>query len=75
MRRQKEIAYSKVEMSESTVVRLKSQLDFAEKKLKELESSYSDLQSQSQTSIITSTKTAELLRKIETLSALTDSNR
>jgi nucleoprotein TPR len=75
MRRQKEIAYTKTEMAEATVQRLESQLKFMEAQYEEVKAKLSQNQQDSHYSVMTSAKQAELLRKVETLSALTDSNR
>ena len=75
MRRQKEIAYSKTEMAEATVQRLESQLQFTQKQFQELKERLNQTEQTSHYSVLTSAKQTELLRKVETLSALTDSNR
>ncbi|CAL8104152.1 unnamed protein product [Orchesella dallaii] len=75
LRREKEIAKTKTEMAEATSSRYESQIQHLEKQIEQLKRELSELQDRSHVSIITSAKQADLLRKVETLSALTDSNR
>ena len=75
LRREKEIAKTKAEMAQTTADRLQSQLNFLEQQHKELQKQLQEVQDRSHVSVITSAKQADLLRKVETLSALTDSNR
>jgi len=77
LRREKEVLQQRLELSESSVSRLevevngwKRRCEEASHKLKETTSGGGG-----QVEIITSSRQAELLRKVETLSALTDSNR
>lgn len=75
LRREKEIASTKTEMTEATCARYENQVKHLEKQIADLKKEMSELQDSSHVSIITSAKQADLLRKVETLSALTDSNR
>ncbi|ODN06320.1 Nucleoprotein TPR [Orchesella cincta] len=75
MRREKEIAKTKTEMAEATSSRYENQIIHLQKQIEDLKRELSELQDTSHVSIITSAKQADLLRKVETLSALTDSNR
>lgn len=75
LRREKEIAKTKTEMAEAACSRFENQIKHSEKQMEELKKELSELRDSSHVSIITSAKQADLLRKVETLSALTDSNR
>jgi len=65
---------SKLEATQATNQRLESQHKYLQSQFDECQKELKNLQEGSQVSIITSAKQAELLRKVETLSALTDSN-
>ncbi|CAG7834925.1 unnamed protein product [Allacma fusca] len=75
LRREKEIARTKTDMAQTASQRLESQVSYLERQLEESQRQLKEIQDKSHVSVITSAKQAELLRKVETLSALTDSNR
>lgn len=75
MRREKEIQKTKAEMAEAESARKDGYAKHMEKINEDLKRQLSEARDSSHVSIITSAKQADLLRKVETLSALTDSNR
>nr|XP_050852779.1 nucleoprotein TPR-like isoform X1 [Vespula vulgaris] len=75
LRREKDLAVAKFDVLRAENLRLKSQADVAEKRLKETETLLNSEREKSEIDVVTTSKHAELLRKIETLNAITDSNR
>ncbi|XP_057373674.1 nucleoprotein TPR-like [Daphnia carinata] len=75
LRREKEIAISRSEVQEAETQRLKTQLEQAERNLNEAQTNLQQERERSATSALTSEKHTEMLRRLETLNALTDSNR
>ncbi|KAI9556759.1 Nucleoprotein TPR [Daphnia sinensis] len=75
LRREKEIAISRSEVQEAETQRLKTQLEQAERSLSEAQTNLQQERERSATSALTSEKHTEMLRRLETLNALTDSNR
>ncbi|XP_032788122.2 nucleoprotein TPR isoform X2 [Daphnia magna] len=75
LRREKEIAISRSEVQEAETQRLKTQLEQAERNLSEAQANLHQERERSATSALTSEKHTEMLRRLETLNALTDSNR
>jgi nucleoprotein TPR len=69
------LIHQRLELSLASQSRLECQLRSSETKCEEYRRQLDDLSKDTQVSVITSAKQAELLRKVETLSALTDSNR
>lgn len=75
LRREKDIALSKYEVLRTENLRLKSQQEYLDKQLKEAKESLLVEQERMEASSVTAVKHSELLRKLETLNAITDSNR
>lgn len=75
LRREKDLALAKSDVLREENLRLKSQTEVAEKRLKETEILLNSEREKSEINVMTTSKHAELLRKVETLNAITDSNR
>lgn len=75
LRREKDLAMAKSDVLRAENLRLKSQAEVAEKRLKETEALLNSEREKSEIDVMTTSKHAELLRKVETLNAITDSNR
>ncbi|XP_045464850.1 nucleoprotein TPR isoform X2 [Harmonia axyridis] len=75
LRQEKDVAVSKSEILEAEHSRLKSQLELVTKQLEELKQVVENERQKSEISVVTAAKHAEVLRKVETLNAITDSNR
>lgn len=73
LRKEKDIAIAKFDILKSENARLKSELQMLQKKLDETQANY--IQRQDEPSLMNNEKHQELLRKVETLNAITDSNR
>lgn len=76
LRKEKDIAVAKFDILRSENARLKSELNLIQKKLDETQLALNSKHiSESDTGSLNSAKHEELLRKVETLNAITDSNR
>lgn len=75
LRREKDLALAKSDVLRAENLRLKSQTEIADKRLKETEILLNSEREKSEISVMTTSKHADLLRKVETLNAITDSNR
>ena len=76
LRKEKDIAIAKFDILRSENARLKSELNLIQKKLDETQLALNSKHiSESDTGSLNSAKHEELLRKVETLNAITDSNR
>lgn len=76
LRKEKDIAVAKFDILHTENARLKSELQLIQKKLEETQSTLSNKGTDdSNTNALNSIKHEELLRKVETLNAITDSNR
>ncbi|XP_011866769.1 PREDICTED: nucleoprotein TPR [Vollenhovia emeryi] len=75
LRREKDLALAKFDVLRTENLRLKSQAEVVEKRLKETETMLNCEREKSEIEVMTTSKHAELLRKVETLNAITDSNR
>ncbi|XP_044260460.1 nucleoprotein TPR isoform X2 [Tribolium madens] len=75
LRQEKDIAVSKAEIMEAEYERLKSQHEMLTKQLEEAKAAVEAERQKSEVSVVTAAKHAEVLRKVETLNAITDSNR
>ena len=75
LRQEKEILSSRVELMQAESARVRSQLDYQVKLLSESEAALKKERSSQSLSMISASKHSELIRKVETLSAVTDSNR
>lgn len=74
LRKEKDITVAKFDILKSENTRLKSELQVIQKKLDETQALYVNRRDD-QSTAINSEKHQELLRKVETLNAITDSNR
>lgn len=75
LRREKDLAVAKFDVLRAENLRVKSQAEALEKRMKEAESLLSSQREESEIDVVTTSKHSELLRKVETLNAITDSNR
>ncbi|XP_012270418.1 nucleoprotein TPR isoform X2 [Orussus abietinus] len=75
LRREKDLTVAKFDVLRAENLRLKSQVEVAERRLKETEALLNTEREKSEIDVVTVSKHAELLRKVETLNAITDSNR
>lgn len=75
LRREKDLALAKSDVLRAENLRMKSQIEVAEKRLKETEILLNSEREKSEINVMTTSKHSELLRKVETLNAITDSNR
>lgn len=75
LRKEKDIAMAKFDILQAETMRLKSQLEIAEKQLDDTKLSLASERERSEVNMVTVNKQSDILRKVETLNALTDSNR
>lgn len=75
LRQEKDISVSKCEILEAEQQRLKSQHELLVKQFEEAKAALEVERQKSEVSVVTAAKHAEILRKVETLNAITDSNR
>ncbi|XP_055837901.1 nucleoprotein TPR isoform X2 [Episyrphus balteatus] len=75
LRKEKDIAVAKFDILKSENVRLVSEHTISQKKIDELNGFLNQERSKFETSSATASRHEEILRKIETLNAITDSNR
>lgn len=75
LRKEKDIAMAKFDILQAETMRLKSQLEIAEKQLDDTKLALAAEREKSEVSMVTVNKQSDILRKVETLNALTDSNR
>lgn len=75
LRQEKDIAANKCEILEAEHLRLKSSQDSMKSQLDEVKAALENERQKSEMSVVASAKHAEVLRKVETLNAITDSNR
>ncbi|XP_055390315.1 nucleoprotein TPR [Condylostylus longicornis] len=75
LRKEKDIAFAKVDILKSENNRLISEQQILQKRIEELNSLLNTERTQSESTLITATRHQEILRKVETLNAVTDSNR
>ncbi|KAB7506415.1 Nucleoprotein TPR [Armadillidium nasatum] len=75
LRKEKEIAYGKVDVTRAEVVRLECQVKLVEDQVKQLNKHLAEEREKNQASIESTGKYAEMMRKVHTLDALADSNR
>ncbi|KAJ8928669.1 hypothetical protein NQ314_018763 [Rhamnusium bicolor] len=75
LRQEKDIAVSKADIMEAEHLRLKSQFDMLSKQLEEAKVAIELDRQKSEVTVVSAAKHAEVLRKLETLNAITDSNR
>lgn len=75
LRQEKDIAVSKCEILDAEKQRLQSLHDSLNKQVEDVKSALEIERQKSEVSVVTAAKHAEILRKVETLNAITDSNR
>ncbi|KAI8426277.1 hypothetical protein MSG28_005163 [Choristoneura fumiferana] len=75
IRKEKDIAMAKSDILQTENMRLKSQLEIAEKQLDSAKLTLAAERESSEVNMVTINKQSDILRKVETLNALTDSNR
>merc|ERR1712045_100330 len=75
LRQEKEILSGRVELMQAESARIHSQLDHQMQLLRESEAALERERSSQSLSMMSASKHSELIRKVETLSAVTDSNR
>nr|CAI5828373.1 unnamed protein product [Callosobruchus analis] len=75
LRQEKDIAISKAEIIEAEHIRLKSQFEVIKKQYEEAKAAVEVERQKQEVSVVSTAKHAEVLRKLETLNAITDSNR
>lgn len=74
LRKEKDIAIAKFDILRSENIRLKSEMQLLQKKLEDSQASLINKPSE-EANVLNSVRHEELLRKVETLNAITDSNR
>ncbi|KAL3869712.1 hypothetical protein ACJMK2_042363 [Sinanodonta woodiana] len=75
LRREKDIAESKLEVVQTEANRLQQKAELAEKHLEEANKVIAEERERSQVSIQTAAQHADLMRKVESINLLTDSNK
>lgn len=75
LRKEKDIAMAKFDILQAETMRLKSQLEITEKQLDDAKLGLAAERERSEVSMVTVNRQSDILRKVETLNALTDSNR
>jgi nucleoprotein TPR len=75
LRKEKDVAMAKFDILQAETMRLKSQLEITEKLLDDTKLALAAERERSEVTMVTVNKQSDILRKVETLNALTDSNR
>ncbi|XP_062561772.1 nucleoprotein TPR isoform X2 [Armigeres subalbatus] len=75
LRKEKDIAVAKFDILRSENVRVQSELMMFQKKLEESQAELATEREKSETGVVTAAKHEDILRKLETFNAITDSNR
>ncbi|XP_058823922.1 nucleoprotein TPR-like isoform X2 [Topomyia yanbarensis] len=75
LRKEKDIAVAQFDILRSENVRVRSELMMFQKKFDEAQAELNTEREKSETGVVTTAKHEEILRKLETLNAITDSNR
>ncbi|OXU24549.1 hypothetical protein TSAR_006499, partial [Trichomalopsis sarcophagae] len=75
LRQEKDLAIAKFDVIKTENTRLKSQIENAEKRIKDLKEMLAREREDTDVSVLTVSKHSEIMRKVETLNAITDSNR
>ena len=75
MQKEKALNAAKYDVLKAETMTLKSQAEVAERRLKETEALLNSEREKLEIDVVTASKHADLLRKVETLNAITDSNR
>lgn len=75
MQKEKALNAARYDVLKAETITLKSQAEVAERRLKETEALLNSEREKLEIDVVTATKHADLLRRVETLNAITDSNR
>ncbi|XP_055705206.1 nucleoprotein TPR isoform X3 [Phlebotomus papatasi] len=75
LRKEKDIAYAEVEVLRAENTRLQAETKIVQKKLDDTNTALVNERTKSEVGIVSATKHEDILRKVETLNAITDSNR
>lgn len=75
LRKEKDLIDAKLDILKAENARLQSENMILQKKMDELKGSFNQERAKSETLVVSATKHEEILRKIENLNAITDSNR
>ncbi|XP_060520751.1 nucleoprotein TPR isoform X2 [Cylas formicarius] len=75
LRQEKDIAVSKADIIEAEHFRLKAQFETVSKQLEEAQTQIEVERQKTEVSVVSAAKHSKVLRKLETLNAITDSNR
>ncbi|XP_033209143.1 nucleoprotein TPR-like isoform X2 [Belonocnema kinseyi] len=75
MQKEKALNAARYDVLKAEMMTLKSQAEVAERRLKETEALLNSEREKLEIDVVTASKHADLLRKVETLNAITDSNR
>ncbi|XP_050326890.1 nucleoprotein TPR [Bactrocera neohumeralis] len=75
LRKEKDLIDAKLDILKAENARLQSENIILQKKMDELKGSFNQERAKSETLVVSATKHEEILRKIENLNAITDSNR
>ncbi|XP_041986202.1 nucleoprotein TPR isoform X2 [Aricia agestis] len=75
LRKEKDIAMAKFDILQAETMRLRSQLEITEKQLDDCKLTLASEREKSEVNMVTVNRQSDILRKVETLNALTDSNR
>uniref|UniRef100_A0A1Q3EXK8 Nucleoprotein TPR n=1 Tax=Culex tarsalis TaxID=7177 RepID=A0A1Q3EXK8_CULTA len=75
LRKEKDIAVAKFDILRSENVRVQSELMMFQKKMEEAQAELTAEREKSETGVVTAAKHEDILRKLETFNAITDSNR
>ncbi|XP_050351441.1 nucleoprotein TPR-like isoform X4 [Nymphalis io] len=75
LRKEKDITIAKFDILQAETMRLRSQLEITEKQLDDCKLTLASEREKSEVSMVTVNKQSDILRKIETLNALLDSNK
>ncbi|XP_055692599.1 nucleoprotein TPR isoform X2 [Lutzomyia longipalpis] len=75
LRKEKDIAYAEVDVLRAENIRITSETKLLQKKLEDMSSALMNERTKSEVEIVSASKHEDILRKMETLNAITDSNR
>merc|ERR1719266_3066451 len=75
LRQEKAILTGKVEVSQAETIRLKAQFESIQHQLNETQNALTNAQEKANSEILPSSKYSQLLEKVQTIPALSDSNR
>uniref|UniRef100_A0A2M4B7Z9 Nucleoprotein TPR n=1 Tax=Anopheles marajoara TaxID=58244 RepID=A0A2M4B7Z9_9DIPT len=75
LRKEKDIAMARYDLANSAKLRLQSEQQLVQKRLEEVQGELKAVREQTDTGIVSAAKHEEILRRLETFNAITDSNR